>query len=387
MSLVVGVDASRIRSGGAIVHLRGTIEEGDPLAHGIREVHVWGAKTLLDRLPARPWLVTHRPRELNGSLLRELWWQRFVVPIEARRVGCSIMLSLHAGSVSTLRPAVTMSQDLLAYEPREAARYGISRARLRLWAIRQIQNWSLSRSDGAVFLTRYAAETIQKSCGPLSRVACIPHGVGRAFKDVQPRRSWPGPGERPVECLYVSNAELYKHQWVVIRAFGRLRAKGYDVRLTLIGGGTGKGLRLMNEAMAEVDPHGTFVRELGALPHEDLPGYHAASDLFVFASSCEAFGITLVEAMSAGLPIACSNRSCLPEVIEDGCVYFDPESPASIASAVEHLLLDANLRARVAARARQLSEAYSWARCASEIWEFVAATAATSERRGLRTGG
>jgi glycosyltransferase involved in cell wall biosynthesis len=80
---------------------------------------------------------------------------------------------------------------------------------------------------------------------------------------------------------------------------------------------------------------------------------------------------TLVEAMAAGLPIACSNRGPMPEVLEDGGVYFDPEDPGSIAGAIEDLITDPGKRTRMAARAKELSRQYSWTRCARETFSFI----------------
>ena len=79
---------------------------------------------------------------------------------------------------------------------------------------------------------------------------------------------------------------------------------------------------------------------LGFVPHDDLPSLLAGADLFVFASSCENMPNTLVEAMAIGLPIACSDRGPMPEVLRDGGVYFDPENPESIAAAIETLIRD-----------------------------------------------
>ena len=53
---------------------------------------------------------------------------------------------------------------------------------------------------------------------------------------------------------------------------------------------------------------------------------HKKSDIFVFASNSETFGITLLEAMSQAVPIVCSNQSSLPEVLQDGGLYFDPSN-------------------------------------------------------------
>jgi glycosyltransferase involved in cell wall biosynthesis len=100
----------------------------------------------------------------------------------------------------------------------------------------------------------------------------------------------------------------------------------------------------------------------------------ASNDLFVFASSCENLPVTLLEAMAVGLPIACSNRGPMPEVLEDGGVYFDPENAVSIANAVEQIIVDSTLRTRIATKAKSLSEQYSWARCADETWKFIVET-------------
>src|SRR4029077_8612726 len=87
--------------------------------------------------------------------------------------------------------------------------------------------------------------------------------------------------------------------------------------------------------------------------------YHRA-DAFVFASSCENLPISLIEAMAAGLPVACSARGPMPEVLGDAGVYFDPERPEEIAAAIRSLYEDAPLRARLAQAAWQRSSAYSW---------------------------
>jgi glycosyltransferase involved in cell wall biosynthesis len=371
MSLIVGVDASRNRSGGAKAHLIGILGDGDPLKHGIREVHVWAFKTLLDSLPDKPWLVKHNPKALERSLFRQVWWQRRVLPKEAREAGCTVFLNTDAGTVCRFRPAVTISRDMLSYEPGEIQRYGLSKARLRLILLRYMQDQSLRMSDGVIFLTKHAANVIQKSSGKLARIALIPHGVGSEFKQQTPSRPWPTSGSRPIRCLYVSNAAMYKHQWMVVRAIAALRKRGHDLKLTLTGGGDGRAQRLLDDAIAVSDPSRSFVELLGFVPPKELPRLLAEADLFVFASSCENMPNTLVEAMAVGLPIACSNRGPMPEVLAEGGVYFDPEDADSIAAAIEKIIVNEDLRLSVAKRAKMLSEQYSWARCAAETWDFV----------------
>jgi glycosyltransferase involved in cell wall biosynthesis len=372
--LVVGLDASRNRSGGAKAHLIGVMTHSDPLKHGIREVHVWAHRSLLDSIPDRTWLIKHSPFELEQSLLKQIWWQRFRFPSELRKAGCRIVLNTDAGTVSTFRPSVTMSRDMLSYEPGEIERFGISKARLRLILLRFMQNRSLRDCDGAIFLTRHAATVIQKSCGPLGRVAYIPHGVGSDFKQTKQSQPWPLVGKLEIRCLYVSNAAMYKHQWVVVRAIEHLRKHGYNLTLTLVGGGTGRAQRLLDAQVLASDPEREFVRQLDFVPQTKLPEYLANADMFVFASSCENMPNTLIEAMAVGLPIACSNRGPMPEVLKDGGVYFDPEVEDSISSAIEQIILGSELRRTIAKRAKTLADQYSWSRCAGETWEFIAET-------------
>ena len=84
----------------------------------------------------------------------------------------------------------------------------------------------------------------------------------------------------------------------------------------------------------------------------------------------------LLEAMASGLPIACSNRGPMPEVLGEAGVYFDPENAGSIASAILELIRSRDLRQRLAAAAFERARHYSWARCASETFDFLARAAA-----------
>jgi glycosyltransferase involved in cell wall biosynthesis len=356
------------------------LKDGNPAAHGITEVHVWAYKELLDGLPDAAWLVKHHPPQLERSLLHQVWWQYRSLPREVQKCGCAILFNTDAGTVCGFRPAVVMSQDMLSYEPGEMRRFGLSAARLRLILLRILQTRSMRRAAGVVFLTDYAARIIQGATGRLPRLAVIPLGVGADFRQATSAGTPASSGT--IRCLYVSNALMYKHQWTVVKAVGELRARGHNVSLLLAGGGTGRAQRLLDEEIARTDPRGEFVREVGFIRHREIPALLANADLFIFASSCENMPVTLVEAMAGGLPIACSNRGPMPEILQDGGVYFDPESHESVTAAVEKIVMDRSMRVAIGRRARELSEQYSWARCADETWAFLSATHThTPERR------
>ncbi len=372
--MIIGIDASRNRSGGARAHLIGILSAATPLEHGIKEVHVWSYRTLLDEIPDFDWLYKHGSESLERGLLQQMLWQRLVLPKLALRERCEIFLNTDAGSISAISPVVTMSRDMLSYEPGEMERYGWSKPRLRLYLLKLIQNRSFRRSDGVIFLTKHAAETIQMSCGKLSNVGLIPHGVGENFKQVNKTAAQSRSISSSFKLLYISNADLYKHQWKVVEAVEILRKRGINLELTLVGGGSGKAQQLLDKQIKKSDPDSEYIFQETFVSQSELPRYLAEADIFIFASSCENMPNTLVEAMAAGLPIACSDRGPMPEVLEDGGIYFDPENVKSVVDAIHLLLKDENLRETKANRSRILAQQYTWERCARETWSFLVET-------------
>ncbi len=179
-------------------------------------------------------------------------------------------------------------------------------------------------------------------------------------------------GQQAVPHSYVSIVEVYKHQWHVAESVSRLRAEGLPVALDLVGPSTPSALTRLKKTMSRVDPAGAVVRYLGSVPHAKLGERYAEADLFLFASSCEAFGQILIEAMSAGLPIACSRQSAMTELLGEAGVYFEPEDPQDIARALLELIESAPLRARLATAAFERAKSYSWDRCARETFAFLA---------------
>lgn len=369
--LIVAIDASRIRSGGGVAHLIGILDVDRIDVFGFKEIHVWSYRKLLDLIPEKPWLVKHHARETEQSLVRQLIWQANKLPQAIRDAGCDILFSADASTVCRFEPMVVLNQNMLPYDEGVLRLFGLGRHRLQQSIIYLVQKSAFRFATASIFLTQHAANRIQHYTGPLQKTEIIPHGVGQIFKDTQPQRAWPSESAQPIECLYVSPILEYKYQWVVVQAIQLLRERGYVLNLTLIGGGGKRALKILDRQIEVSDPKREFVTVLDFLGHEQIPQRIANADIFVFASGCETFGISLLEAMAVGVPIASSNHSSLPETLQDGGVYFDPRDYRSIANSIETLINDPALRERLAQRAKALAEFYSWQRCATQTWSYI----------------
>jgi glycosyltransferase involved in cell wall biosynthesis len=108
------------------------------------------------------------------------------------------------------------------------------------------------------------------------------------------------------------------------------------------------------------------VRLLGWIADDELEGLYAAADCFVLPSLYEGFGMPVLEAMSRGLPVACSDRGSLREVAGQAALLFDPESARSIADAIERVLADQALRQRLQGLGREQAARFTWERAARE---------------------
>jgi phosphatidylinositol alpha-mannosyltransferase len=112
---------------------------------------------------------------------------------------------------------------------------------------------------------------------------------------------------------------------------------------------------------------------LGNVPHDELPPYHAASEVFCApATGRESFGIVLVEAMAAGLPMVASDIPGYREVVRDGIdgMLVPPRDPPALARAVSEILDDPDTAKRLGEAGRSRAMRYSWENVAAEIEEI-----------------
>lgn len=376
--LTIGIDAANLRRGGGVTHLVELLRAAQPAAYGIDRVVVWGGQATLRALDDGPWLDKRNPPALDKGLLQRSLWQRYRLSQAARDAGCDVLFVPGGNYAGDFHPVVTMSRNMLPFEWRELKRYGWSILALKLLLLRLSQSRSYRKVDGLIFLTDYARQAVLSVTGTLhAKTSTIPHGLNPRF--IQAPKSQCAIVDydeaNPYRVLYVSIIDQYKHQWVVVEAIAALRQEGFPVVLDLVGPAYPPALKRLNDAIARFDVDKSWVHYHGAIPFNDLHLRYAQADFGLFASSCENMPNILLETMASGLPIACSNRGPMPEVLGKTGVYFDPEQPADMARALRELMASPQLRSDLAHASYQQAQQYSWQRCAEETFQFLASIA------------
>jgi glycosyltransferase involved in cell wall biosynthesis len=372
--ITVGIDATNLRGGGGVTHLVEFLRAAQPELYGVQRVVVWGGRLTLMAIDEKPWLSKSNPSALDQGLLKRTFWQRFHLSRAAFKEGCDLIFVPGGSYAGSFQPVVVMSQNLLPFEMIEMRRYGITFFTLKLFLLRITQLHSFRKANGIIFLTKYALEVVLRLTGKLHGETCIvPHGLNARFSSPPKIQKAINnyDDKNPYRILYVSVVDQYKHQWNVVEAIAILRQQGKPVELHLIGSAYEPAMDRLNEVIARFDIDKHWVRYHGAIPFQELHHHYSNADLGLFASSCENMPNILLETMASGLPIACSNRGPMPEMLERAGLYFNPENPHEIAKAVCELIDSPQLRSQLAKLSYQISQKYSWQRCADETFLFL----------------
>ena len=132
-------------------------------------------------------------------------------------------------------------------------------------------------------------------------------------------------------------------------------------------------LHRLNTKIDCVDAERHWVYYHGAIPYTKLHTMFGEVDMDIWASSCETFEIILLEDMASGLPLACSNKHSMHEIVGEAGVYFEPEQPEDIARALRELIESPPLRNELTQASYDRAQQYSWQRCSDETFGFLAA--------------
>jgi len=178
--------------------------------------------------------------------------------------------------------------------------------------------------------------------------------------------------------LYPANYWRHKNHEMLLAAFASAAADlppGFRLVCT---GSPGARERWLRAAAARMGL-GEKVLFAGYLPRGELQALLRECRGMVFPSLFEGFGLPVLEAMSAGVPVACSDLSALPEAAGSCALLFDPRVPLQVAQALRALALDEPLRTRlVEAGLRRAAEFGDPARMALEYWELFELAASPS---------
>lgn len=169
--------------------------------------------------------------------------------------------------------------------------------------------------------------------------------------------------------LYVGALQPRKNLGRLMEAFEILARKHPSVRLVLAGEAA-----WMSEEIFRARDRSPFrdrIVLMGRISFADREVLYKHARIFAFPSLYEGFGLPILEAFAAGVPVLCANNSSLPEVAGDAAFFFDAEKVDELAEALLNLWENEEKRIKLIGLGGNRLKSFSWDRCASETAEWI----------------
>lgn len=279
-------------------------------------------------------------------------WEQAVLPVQARRRGARILLN--PANLAPLRwPAnVVVIHDAVALTHPEwfSAPYAAWQARVLPEIAR--------RALAVITVSEFSREEIAATTGiDAEGIAVVAGGVDERFRpDADATAAAAGLGLTRPYVLTVAGEGARKNLVVLGAAARALAELGID----LVAAGS---RRAHHGAAADVDG----VRHLGYVDDALLPGLYAGARAFVLPSLHEGFGLPVVEAMAAGVPVVASDRGALPQTCGDAALLVEPRRPDLIAAALVAVCTEASTAERLRANGLHRAAALTWTATAEGV--------------------
>lgn len=239
---------------------------------------------------------------------------------------------------------------------------------------------TMVRPDRRLYLKTLTPPTLRRS----RAIITVSHNTGRdvaqAYPDVADRittvplacrslGSGSAHGVPSDRAMMVSTITANKNPGLFVAALKRLRAE-HPWASGLIVGNDPEGLAA--KAIADHDA-ADFVEQRLHVSDEELAQLYATALAVVIPSHYEGFGLPVLEAQAAGVPVLCSDRGSLPEVAGDGALFFDPDDADSLVRALLTIRGTPEARQRLIAAGTANVALYSWARTARDTMAVLRA--------------
>jgi glycosyltransferase involved in cell wall biosynthesis len=306
--------------------------------------------------------------ELFGSPVVNVGWHQTLLPLL-----CAVhrwdVLFLPAGNrrLPAVMPCPTVGTVHDMASLHVEAKYDPART----FYIREILPFLYRRLDRVITVSRSTRlDLIEFAEVPTERIRVIPLAADPSVflpGDAAEARARVGDryGTGDRYLLYVSRLEHPgKNHVRLVRAWTALREAGLPHRLVLVGADWSGAEEVRAEASRS--RFATDIVFTGFAAAGDLPDLYRGADAVAFPSLFEGFGLPILEAMACGAPVACSNRSSLPEVAGDAALLFDPFDEEGMADALGTLLRDGAVRRRLARDGIARAAEFSWERTGRE---------------------
>lgn len=369
----LGINASNIKSVGGINHIYNIIyylRKDYKKKFLINKIIIWCSNIAYQELKNLKNDDIEIKKIKFDNLFYNLYWKFFYLKYLLKKNNCDIFFSLDGIIIGKFKKTVILFQNLIPFNYQEIVNYGITFQTLKNIFTLYLYKFSTLFADGYIVLNNYGKNLIEKKLGKLSNVKVIPHGVSKEYFYIKKKDK---KKNNILDIIYISPVDLYKHQWNVIEAIRQLNNQGHKIRLKIIGSISNKqSFKNLSKQMKKTNVKDKIITYYGHLSKKKIFQKMKESDLFLFGSSCESFGLTLLEGMASDLAVLSSNKSGLNYTSGKKAIYFDPLNIESIKnSLLKFINLNETEKIINIKNTKKIAKNYNWRKTSNLTFQFL----------------
>jgi glycosyltransferase involved in cell wall biosynthesis len=369
-NLRIAIKVVQMTIGGGLTHLNKIIEWFGRLAPDVEFVLLAkkGQEKLFIQPPDNFRYIYYKLPSLN--LPAQLFWERQILPGILTNIKADLLFEPgNRGTLQAPIPKVSLIHNVAPFEKQFRLADTLYK-RLRLVFLRKATIESMNASQGIIFISKTSRDAISKYIDLASiKTSVIYHGRMENNHSMINKQSPPDFPSRYLLC--VSHIYRYKKIYEMVQAYFRAKILVPDIPPLLIAGAN-YAPQYMDEIKEEINRsgHPDSIRFLGNLPENKLMTLYQNCEAFIFPSALEACPNILIEAMSCGCAIACSDKGVMPEIASDAVLYFNPDNIEDYSTKIISVVNDIKLRAQLSQRAKKRAEYFSWEKTSRETLGF-----------------
>ena len=246
------------------------------------------------------------------------------------------------------------------------------------WFHKEIE-YSLNRGDAIITVSNSAKNDILKNfdINNSSKIKVVEPGINlKDYKKIYNKielnffRKKLKLDDKSEILLYLGTVEKRKNVLNIIKAFNIYKAKYKNKKAELVI--VGKPGLEYNQILEEYNksPYKDNIKLLGYITEEEKMKLYKIASIFLFPSLYEGFGMPVIEAMAAGVPVVTSNTSSLPEAAGNAGILINPSSVDELFLSIEILLSNKNLRTKLIEEGYRHVQNFTWEISAKKIQQI-----------------
>ena len=362
--MIVGIDASNIKSEGGIIHLNEIINNINFKKFKNVKIIIWGNNNNLKQIKNYKNIKKENIENFSKNLFSRFLWQIFFLPKLLIKNKCSILFVLGGIFFNKKIKTVTIFQNILPFITSEIRKYNFFE-RYKMYVQKKIYINSFKNSDGMIFLSAFSKRVLSKELNLLNiKNKIIPHGISDNFKFKKRIIK----NKKKINFLYVSKIDVYKNHHIIISALGKLK-KELNFCLNLVGSYNLKYKIKLEKLISELNLKKN-IKFHGIVKNSNLNKMYNTNDIKIHFSNTETFGMTMAEAMKCGLPILSLRNEISKEVIGNAGFFCDNNETNIKKTIYEIIRNNKNFQKKIL-EGKKRSNNFKWKNSSNETFLFL----------------